>query len=128
MLGGRKVVLITGTAALTVASPLAYMLGTADVGTAVSASIAAATAAAALAVPLWPNRSDSGAAAGATHTEDVIAMDTGRAEAHRGGKTNSGARRRRGAGGLVRAERTGSAIARGPGSHANSGVEEVDEW
>jgi hypothetical protein len=49
---GRKVVLAVGVAVLAVSSPLA----SAGVGDAVSASVIAATAAAALAVPLWPGR------------------------------------------------------------------------
>ena len=112
---------------LIVASPLAYVLGTAEIGNAVSASIAAATAAAALAVPMWSTRED-GDAPVRTKAPGAAAMDTGRAQAEGGGNANSGIRRPRGAGGPVHAERTGPAIARGRGSHANSGAEEADEW
>jgi hypothetical protein len=116
---GRKVVLAVGAAVLAVASPLAYTLASAEVGDAVSASVIAATAAAALAVPLWPGRTDG-------PEPDAAAADTGGARAVGGGDANTGVRRRRGAVGAVRAEHTGNAVAQGQGSHANTGVEEAD--
>ena len=125
MAKGRKVVLAVGAAVLVVASPLAYTLASAGVGDAVSASVIAATAAAALAVPLWPGRSD-GPEPGRDASSDATAADTGRAEADSGGDANTGVRRRRDVGGAVRAGHTGEAVARGPGSHANTGVEETD--
>jgi hypothetical protein len=118
---GHKVVLAVGAAVLAVTSPLAYTLASAGVGDAVSASVIAATAAAALAVPLWPGRTD-----GPEPGDDAAAADTGRAEATSGGDANTGVRRRRGAGGAARAGHTGNAVAQGPGSHANTGVEEAD--
>ncbi|MFF4509061.1 hypothetical protein [Streptomyces sp. NPDC001401] len=121
----RKMVLVGGTTALAVASPLAFTLGSPGVADAVSASIITATAVAALAVPLWPSRNDSPERDGETGGS-AVAEDTGRAQANDAGDANSGVRRRRGAGGPLRAEHTGPAIARGPDSHANSGVEEVD--
>ena len=94
-------------------------------GDAVSAPVIAATAAAALAVPLRPGRTD-GPEPGGDASSDAVAADTGRAKADSGGDTNIGVRRRRGAGGAARAEHTGDAVAQGPGSHANAGVEEAD--
>jgi hypothetical protein len=82
----------------------------------VSASVIAATAAAALAVPLRPGRTD-GPEPGGDASSDAVAADTGRAKADSGGDTNIGA---------ARAEHTGDAVAQGPGSHANAGVEEAD--
>jgi hypothetical protein len=93
-------------------------------GDAVSASIIAATAIATLAVPLWAARTD-GAELGGERSGDAAAVETGQARAEEGGDAITGVRRRRGTGGRLRAEGTGDAIARGPGSHANSGVEEV---
>ena len=121
---GRKVVLAVGAGVLAVASPLAYTLASAVVGDAVSASVIAATAAAALAIPLWPGRPDD-PEPGSEASGDAAAVGTGRAEATSGGDANTGVRRRRGAGGSARAERTGDAVAHGPGSHASSGVEEA---
>lgn len=127
MARGRKVVLAVGAAVLAVASPLAYTLASAGVGDAVSASVIAATATAALAVPLWPGRTD-GPEPGGDASSDAVAVDTGRGKAASGGDANTGVRRRRsaGAGGGARAERTGDAVAQGQGSRANTGVEEAD--
>jgi hypothetical protein len=122
---GRKVVLAVGAAVLAVASPLAYTLASAAVGDAVSASVIAATAAAALTVPLWPGRTD-GPEPGSDTPVDAVAVNTGRAEATSGGYANTGVRRRQGARGAARAKRTGDAVAQGPGSHASTGVEETD--
>jgi hypothetical protein len=108
-----------------VASPLAYTLASAGVGDAVSASVIAATAVAALTVPLWPGRTD-GPEPGSDAPGDAVATDTGRAEATSGGNANTGVRRRRGARGAARAERTGNAVAHGLDSHASTGVEEAD--
>jgi hypothetical protein len=121
----RKVVLSVGAAVLAVASPLAYTLASAGVGDAVSASVIAATAVAALAATLWPGGTD-GPEPGSDGSGDAVAVDTGRAEATSGGYANTGVRRRRGARGTARAERTGDAVAHGPGSHASTGVEEAD--
>jgi hypothetical protein len=121
----RKVVVVGGGVMLAVASPLAFALGSAELGDAVSASIIAATAVAALAVPLWPGRGGD-PEPGDAASGGGLAVGTGPARAVDGGDANSGVRRRRGAGGAVRAERTGTAVARGAGSRANSGVEEVD--
>ncbi|TDT93353.1 hypothetical protein EDD99_8163 [Streptomyces sp. 846.5] len=110
-----------GAGVLAVASPLGYGLGSAEVGNVVSASVIAATAVAALAVSLWPARSGVDEASG-----KAVAKDTGRAGAGAGGQANTGVRRRRGAGGAARAERTGDAVARDPGSSANTGIEERD--
>ena len=121
MARGRKVVLGAGVVVLAVASPLAYTLASAGVGDVVSASIIAATAAAALAVPLWPGHADGLDPAGG-----AVATDTGGVRAVGGGDANTGVRRRRGVGGAARARRTGNAVAQGPGSRANSGVEEAD--
>jgi hypothetical protein len=118
-------VLAVGAAVLAVASPLAYTLASAGVGNAVSASVIAATAVATMTVPLWPGRTD-GPEPGGDASSDAVAVDTGRAKADSGGDANTGVRRRRGAGGAARAERTGDAVAQGPGSHANTGVEESD--
>jgi hypothetical protein len=120
---GRKVVVAVGAAVLAVASPLAYGLAPAGVGDTVSASVIAATAVAALAVPLWPGRS-AGAGPGSDASGDAVAARTGRATAASGGKANAGVRRQRGTRGAVRAVRTGDADARGQGSRANTGVEE----
>jgi hypothetical protein len=125
MARGRKVVLGVGAAVLAVASPLAFTLASATVGDAVSASVIAATAAAALAVPLWPGRTD-GPKPGGGASSDAVAAYTGRAKADSGGDANTGVRRQRGAGGAARAEHTRDAAAHGPGSHANTGVEEAD--
>ena len=121
MARGRKVVLAAGAGVLVVASPLAYVLGSATLGNVVSASIIAATAAAALAVSLWPGRTE-----GRKGADDSFADRTGRAEAADGGNANTGVRRRRGTGGGARARRTGDAVARGSGSRASTGVEETD--
>jgi hypothetical protein len=116
---------VVGAAVLAVASPLAYTLVSAAVGDVVSASVIAATAVAALAIPLWPGRTGGPEPSGHT-SGDAVAADTGRANASSGGDANTGVRRRRGAGGVARAERTGGAVSQGPGSRANTGVEEVD--
>jgi hypothetical protein len=108
-----------------VASPLAFTLGSAGVGGAVSASVIAATAVAALAVPLWPSGTDGTQPEGET-SGGAAARDTGRARADGGGEANSGVRLRGSTRGPLRAEHTGPAIADGPGSRANSGVEETD--
>ena len=125
VLRGRRLAVVVGGAVLAVTSPLAFTLGSVEVGDAVSASVIAATAVAALAMPLWPSRTEDpesgGAAAGG-----VVARDTGPAQATDGGNAVAGIRRRRGEDGPVRAEHTGPAIAHGPGSHATSGVE--DDW
>jgi hypothetical protein len=125
MARGRKVVLVVGAAVLAVTSPLAYTLASAGVGDAVSASVIAATAVAALTVPLWPGRTD-GPEPGSDASGDMIAKDTGRAKATNGGDANTGVRRRRGAGGVARAGHTGNAVAKGQGSHASTGIEETD--
>jgi hypothetical protein len=120
---GRKAVLTAGVVVLVVASPLAYTLVSAGVGDAVSASVIASTAVVALAAPLWSGRTDS-----AEHGDlpsGAVAADTGRATAVAGGTANTGVRRRAGIGGAARAEHTGDAITRGPGSCANTGVEEA---
>jgi len=122
---GRKVVLAVGAAVLAVASPLAYTLVSTGVGDVVSASVIAATAVAALTIPLWPGRTD-GAEPGSDASGDAVAVDTGRAEATDGGTARTGVWRRRGARGAARAERTGNAVAHGPGSRAGTGVEETD--
>jgi hypothetical protein len=122
---GRKVVLAVGAAVLAVASPLAYTLAPAGVGDAVSASVIAATAIAALAVPLWSGRSD-GTKPSSDASADAVAAGTGRAKAASGGNANTGVRRQHGAGGAARAEHTGDAVAQGQGSRANTGVEEAD--
>ncbi len=119
-------VLVGGGVALVVASPSAYMLGSAGVGDTVSASVIAGTAVAALVVPLWPARSKARRAPGCEESRGAAAVWTGRAQAEDGGDSNTGSRRRRGAGGLLRAEHTGPAIAHGPGSRANSGVDDTD--
>ena len=124
-LRSRKVVLVGGAVVLAVGSPLAFALGPAGVGDAVSASIIAATAVAALTVPLWPSRSGSPEPGGEA-AADVVAKKTGTAMASGGGDANSGVRGRRGTRGTLRAEDTGKAVADGPGSRANSGAEEVD--
>lgn len=124
-LNGRRLVLVSGAVVLAVASPLAFTLGSADVGGAVSASVIAATAVAALVVPLWPSHAE-GAEPGGEASGGAVARKTGLARAGGGANANSGVRRRRGSGGQVRAEHTGPAIAEGPGSHANSGAEETD--
>lgn len=125
VLRGRGLVLVSGGVVLAVASPLAFTLGSVDVGNAVSASIIAATAVGALAVPLWPSRTDDEQPHGQA-SEGAAAVKSGRSRAEGGGEANSGVRRRRGALGTVRAERTGKAVAKGAGSRANSGVEEMD--
>ena len=84
MARGRKVVLAAGAAVLAVGSPLAYTLASATVGDAVSASVIAATAVAALAVPLWPSRADGPEPGGGT-SGDAVAAGTGRARAAGGG-------------------------------------------
>jgi len=122
---GRKVVLAVGAAVLAVTSPLAYTVAPAGVGDAVSASVIAATAIAALAVPLWPGRSD-GTKPSNDASRDAVAARTGRAKATSGGKANTGVWRRRGAGGAARVEYTGDADAQGQGSRANTGVKESD--
>lgn len=125
MARGRKVVLAVGAAVLAVASPLAYTLTSAGVGDAVSASVIAATAVAALIVPLWLGRTD-GPEPGGDAAGNSVAKDTGRAKATSGGRANTGVWRRRGAGGAARAEHTGNAVAKGQDSHASTGVEETD--
>lgn len=125
MARGRAIVLTVGGGALAVASPLAFTLASAKVGDAVSASIIAATALAALVVPLWPGRTDGVEREGQT-PGGAVAQDTGRAQARGGGDASSGVRLHQGDGGPLRAGHTGPAIADGPGSRANSGVEEVD--
>jgi hypothetical protein len=123
VLRGRRLVLVGGVVVLAVASPLAFTLGSAEVGNALSASIIAATAVAALAVPLWPSQSpepEGGALVGG----GAAAVGTGRAHAEGGGQANTGVCSQS-SGGALRAERTGPAIAHGPGSRANSGVEDV---
>lgn len=118
--------LVGGVVVLAVASPLAFTLGSAEVGDAVSASIIAATAVVALAVPLWKPGANSAEPDGeAPAAGGVAAVATGRAHAEDGGQANSGVRGKS-SGGAVRAERTGPAIAHGPGSQANSGAEEAD--
>jgi hypothetical protein len=124
VLRGRKLVLAGGSVVLAVASPLAFTLGPVEVGDAVSASIIAATAAVALALPLWPGRTD-GAEPGRDESADVVATGTGMAQAENGGDANTGVQFHRATGGHLRAENTGPAIAQGPGGHANSGVEEI---
>jgi hypothetical protein len=125
VLRSRKVVLAVGTGALAVASPLAFTLGPAGMGDTVSASIIAATAVAALVVPMWSGGTRSPKPDDQV-PNDTYAMKTGKAEADGGGDANTGVRRQRGTVGPVRAERTGPAVAHGPGSRANSGVEDVD--
>jgi hypothetical protein len=125
MARGRKVVLGVGAAILAVASPLAYTLASATAGDAVSASVIAATAVAALTVPLWSGHTD-GTKPSNDASKDAVAVNTGRAEAASGGDANTGVRRRPDAGGAARAEHTGDAVAHGPGSRANTGVEEAD--
>lgn len=125
VLSGRGLVLVGGAVVLAVASPLAFTLGSAEVGDTVSASVIAATAVAALVVSLWPSRT-GGTEPGGEASGGAVARNTGRAQASGGADANSGARRRRASGGQVRAEHTGPAIAEGPGSRANSGAEEED--
>lgn len=122
-LRSRKLVLVVGAVVLAVGSPLAFTLGSAEVGDAVSASVIAATAVAALAVPLWPSRAEP-EPDGET-TGGMVAKNTGPAITFGGGSAVSGVRTQSGARGPVRAENTGSAIAGGPEGHATSGVEEV---
>lgn len=129
MVGGvvardRKVVVGVGAGVLAVASPLAYIVGSAEMGNVVSASVIAATAVAALAVPLWTGRTD--APTGGESSGEAVAKRTGGARAGAGSEANTGVRRRRGAGGAARAERTGDAVAEGPGARANTGVDERD--
>jgi hypothetical protein len=127
MPGRLKSILIGGGAVFAVASPLAFTLGSADLGGVVSSSIIAAMAVATLVVSIWPGRGDAGSAgSNADVSGDSVAVRTGQAHATSGGDANTGVRRRRGTAGNWRAERTGSAVARGEGSHANSGVEDVD--
>ncbi|MGH3281558.1 MAG: hypothetical protein ACRDNW_20810, partial [Trebonia sp.] len=78
MARGRKIVLAVGAAVLAVASPLAYTLASAGAGDAVSASVIAATAVAALTVPLWPGRTDD-PEPGSDAPGDAVAAGTGRA-------------------------------------------------
>ena len=88
-----------------------------------SASVIAATAVAALAVPLWPSRAEpeqDGETSGG-----VVAKDTGPAITFGGGTAVSGVRMRPGVRGPVRAENTGPAIAGGSEGPATSGVDEA---
>jgi hypothetical protein len=124
-LGRRKIVLVVGAVVLAVASPLAFTLGPAGVGDTVSGSIIAATAVAALAVPLWTSSTDGPEPDGAASGETVVKR-TGRAQATGGGRAITGVLRLRGRSGRASAKRTGPAIAEGPGSRAVSGVEETD--
>lgn len=119
----RKAVLAAGGTALAVASPLAFTLGSADLGGMVSGSIIAATAVGALIVPLWPNRPERPEPDAKGDPAWAAAVQTGRAKAVDGGDANSGVRVTGSVRGRLLAMGTGRAIARGKGSHANSGVE-----
>ena len=119
----RKTVLAAGGAMLVVASPLAFALGSADLGGTVSASIIAATAVGALLVPLWPTRPEHPEPDAKGDPAWAAAVQTGRAKAVDGGDANGGVRVAGGVRGRLLAMGTGRATARGKGSHANSGVE-----
>jgi len=119
---GLKVVVGVGAGVLVVASPLAYIFGSAGIGDVVSASVIAGTAVAALAVSLWPGRSD--APTGDRASGEAVATRTGGARAGTGGEANTGVLGRWSPRRAVRAERTGDAVAEGPGARANTGIDE----
>ena len=117
MARGRGIVVAVGGGALVVGAPLAFTLGSPEAGDAVSASIIAATAVAALALSLWPGDTAPDHAS----SDGMVAARTGPARASRGGDATSGVR---GGGGAARAEHTGPATAHGPGSRATSGIDQ----
>ncbi|MET9774539.1 hypothetical protein ABZ023_09695 [Streptomyces sp. NPDC006367] len=98
-----------------VSTPLVWLLNGPDTGQMVGAVVQAATGVAAL---VWAVMQQPQTAS------EQSAIDTGDARATGGGDANTG-KRRSGAtgGGPARAERTGNATANGPGSRANTGID-----
>lgn len=105
--------MLVGAVAGIVSTPVVWLLDGPDAGQLVGASVQAATGVGAL-VWAWLQP---------TEPRDVV-MRSGRAEASNGGKAHTGIRRPGGTGsGAARAEQTGDAIARGPGSSAGTGID-----
>jgi hypothetical protein len=106
-------------------TPLYWLLGGPDAGQLVAGSVQCATGIIALAWAVFvpaaaPPVARDQPVAGAGDS----AVNTGKAQAADGGRAVTGVRRPPGAGGgSARAERTGDASARGPGSSASTGID-----
>lgn len=117
---GWKITVMVAAAVGVVSTPLVWLLDSPDAGQLVGASVQAATGIAAL---VWALLQRPPVPAPVPGLAD-LAVDTGKAEGTGGGTAISGVRRPGGAGtGSAKAERTGDAIAQGPGSSANTGVD-----
>ncbi|MFE4640000.1 hypothetical protein [Streptomyces sp. NPDC056730] len=123
-----KAVIVASAAAAIVSTPLYWLLGGPDSGQLAAASVQGATGVIALAWSLLTARAPSepepepAPAPRATDAVDV-ASDTGKSSARDGGRAISGVlRESRADGRPARVERSGDAIAEGPGSVACSGV------
>ncbi len=98
-------------------TPMYWLLGGANSGQLVAASVQGATGILALA---WAVMQPSAAAP----ASDDSAADTGKAHATGGGRAVTGVRRPPGSsGGSAKAERTGDATAHGPGSSTTTGID-----
>ncbi|MEW2436828.1 hypothetical protein AB0952_22180 [Streptomyces caniferus] len=103
-----------------VSTPLVWLLDSPDTGQLVGASVQAATGIAAL---VWALLQRPPAPAPVPGPVDV-AVGTGKSKGTGGGTAHTGVRRPGGAGtGSAKAERTGDAIADGPGSSAGTGID-----
>jgi hypothetical protein len=115
---GWKIGVIAVAVAGTLSTPAVWQLGNPDAGQLVGASIQGASGLAAL---VWAMLQPAPASAPAPVD---TAIRTGTARATSGGKASTGVRHHLGAATRpARAERTGDAIADGPGSHASTGVD-----
>ncbi|WP_436318446.1 hypothetical protein [Streptomyces caniferus] len=117
--GGKITVMVAAVAGI-VSTPLVWLLDSPDTGQLVGASVQAATGIAAL---VWALLQRPPAPAPVPGPVDV-AVGTGKSKGTGGGTAHTGVRRPGGAGtGSAKAERTGDAIADGPGSSAGTGID-----
>ncbi|WP_406294365.1 hypothetical protein OG948_05880 [Embleya sp. NBC_00888] len=113
---GWKITVAVIAGLVIVSTPLVWLLDGPDAGQIVGASVQGATGAGAL---LWALLGQQPTPAG---NEEVI--NTGSAEATRGGDAQTGIRGPAGpGGGSARAEHTGRAVADGPDSSAGTGID-----
>ncbi|MFD7088509.1 hypothetical protein ACFV94_11925 [Streptomyces sp. NPDC059896] len=119
-----KAVIVASAAAAIVSTPLYWLLGGPDSGQLAAASVQGATGVIALAWSLLTARAPSEPEPAPRATDAVdVASDTGKSSARDGGRAISGVlRESRADGRPARVERSGDAIAEGPGSVACLGV------
>ncbi|MFF7251524.1 hypothetical protein ACFZBU_47635 [Embleya sp. NPDC008237] len=117
---GWKITVVVIAGLVIVSTPLLWLLDGPDTGQIVGASVQGATGVGAL---LWALlRQQPTPPAPPPGNEEVV--DTGSAEATGGGDAHTGIKGPAGAGGgSARAERTGRAVADGPGSSAGTGID-----